>query len=106
MSYTIETDEETRTAVVRFVGDTPYRSGEDASVLNLTAKQFQDNVRARAKATDRFVPWLRILECAVRRHIFINFKIESTEANIMMCARCYYIKFIKPKQKEENDERP
>jgi hypothetical protein len=96
VAYLVETDVETMSAVVRFVGDTPYRSEEDLDALNAltcTAKQLQDQLRKLAKASD-FI-WLLILECAVRRHVFVRFEIESTGAVISMCARCYFVKFIR-----------
>jgi hypothetical protein len=93
VAYLVETDVETMSAVVRFVGDTPYRSGEDLDALTCTARQLQDQLRKLAKASD-FI-WLLILECAVRRHVFVRFEIESTGAVISMCARCYFVKFIR-----------
>lgn len=92
MGYVIDTTigEKERSARIRFVGNSPYRSEEDPRALRMTGPELQAKVRTLAKARGRFTWWTALSCGLIRRHVFVDFEV-STGAHFVLCARCFKV---------------
>lgn len=92
MGYIVDTIVEKKSATVRFVGDSPYRSAEDLQLVQMTGPQLQERIRAAARGKGRFAWWWTVFSCRLfRRHVFIDFGVESTATHFVLCARCFKV---------------
>jgi len=94
VGYVIDTTlgEEERSARIRFVGDSPYRSEEeDPRALRLTGPELQEQIRAAARARGRFTWWTALSCGLIRRHVFVDFEVQSTAEHFVLCARCFKV---------------